>query len=259
MGPSGHLRNPRVSGAICEDARHLPLLGAQALVPGLTQIQCHQRDRGLVFLVSFLAALGTSLFCWGKPLGWALLGFAFLTHATASLDVLRQRAFPVFPTKIAASAMMIVMVLVVYLPLAAALLFYALPTRDAGESGTGYLVNCLAYQRQEPLPGQWIWLRLPPGRNGCAGRVVATAGQEVEWTGRRWRVDGKDLQSARPNIVSVYPEGWRFRVPEHHFLVGSEPTPLDAEPLSPLVIVSRDQIVGRAWAKYYPLWERSLL
>ncbi len=259
MGPSGHPRNPRVSGAIRGEARHPSVLGARALVPGLTQLQWHQRDRGLVFLVSFLAALGTSLFCWGGLLGWALLGFAFLTHAVSSLDVLHQRAFPVFPTKIAAAAMIVVMVLVVYLPLAALLWLHALPTQAAGESGIGFLVNCLAYQKQEPLPGQWIWLRLPPRLDGCAGQVVAIAGQEVEWTGRHWRVDGKDLASTHPGTLPYYPKGWRFRVPEHHVLIGSEPSTLAAEPLPPLVIVSHDQIVGRAWARYYPFWERCLL
>lgn len=254
MKPSGLLRDHGVSGAILAEALHPLNFGARVLVPGLTQRQWHQRDRGLVFLVSFLSALGTSLFCWGKPLGWVLLGFAVLTHAVASLDVLRQRSFPVFPTKIATSAMIVVMVLVVYLPLAALLWLYALPTRADGESGEGYLVNCLAYQKQELLPGQWIWLRLPPRPSGCAGRVVAIAGQEVEWTGRRWRVDGKDLAATHPGALPYYPEGWRFRVPEHHVLIGSEPSALQ-----PLLIVTRDQIVGRAWARYYPIWERCLL
>ena len=151
------------------------------------------------------------------------------------------------------------MMLVVYLPLASALRLFALPARGDGEPGTGYLVNCLAYQQTEPLPGQWIWLRLPPHQGGCAGQVMAVGGQEVEWTGRRWRIDGKELASNHPGALPHYPEGWRFRVPEHHFLVGSEPSTLAPEPLSPLVIVSRGQIVGRAWAKYYPIWERSLL
>jgi len=36
-------------------------------------------------------------------------------------------------------------------------------------------------------------------------------------------------------------------------------TSATAEPSSPLVIVSKEQIVGRAWARYYPFWERCLL
>jgi len=36
-------------------------------------------------------------------------------------------------------------------------------------------------------------------------------------------------------------------------------TSTTAEPSSPLVIVSKEQIVGRAWARYYPFWERCLL
>src|SRR5271166_4930811 len=34
---------------------------------------------------------------------------------------------------------------------------------------------------------------------------------------------------------------------------------LGQPPSSPLVIVSKEQIVGRAWARYYPFWERCLL
>jgi len=36
-------------------------------------------------------------------------------------------------------------------------------------------------------------------------------------------------------------------------------TSATAEPSSPLVIVSKEQIVDRAWARYYPFWERCLL
>ncbi len=89
--------------------------------------------------------------------------------------------------------------------------------------------------------------------------MLAVAGQEVEWTGRRWRVDGKDLQSEHPGALPYYPDAWRFQVPPNHVLIGPETASATAEPGSPLVIVSKEQIVGRAWARYYPFWERCLL
>jgi hypothetical protein len=45
----------------------------------------------------------------------------------------------------------------------------------------------------------------------------------------------------------------------NHVVIGPETTSATAEPSSPLVIVSKEQIVGRAWARYYPSWERCLL
>ena len=225
MGPSGLSRPGPPRGATGGQPRQPLNLGAGVLIPGLTQLRWRQRDRGLVFLVSFVAALGTSLFCWGKPLGWALLGFAFVCHAAAMLDVLRQRSFPVFPPRIAASAMVVAMVLMVYLPLAAVLWLYALPTRADGECGAGYLVNCLAYQEQEPLPGQWIWFRAP-------ARIRASVPAR-SWPSAGRRSNGRDIAGESTARISHaltqahsphYPEGWRFRVPEHHFLVGSEPS-----------------------------------
>ncbi len=58
----------------------------------------------------------TSLFCWGSLLGWSFLAFCFLTHIAASLDVVRQRAFPVFPRSVALAAAIPGMGLTVYLP-----------------------------------------------------------------------------------------------------------------------------------------------
>jgi len=210
-------------------------------------------------LVSFLTSLGTSLFCRGSLLGWCFLAFCFLTHIAASLDVVRQRAFPVFPRSVALAAAILGMGLTVYLPIGALLWFCAFSTCSDGVSGVGYLVNRLAYQEREPSPGHCIWMRLSPASNPRAGQVVAVAGQEVEWTGRRWRVDGKDLQSKLPAALPCYPNAWRFQVPPNHVVIGPETTSATAEPSSPLVIVSKEQIVGRAWARYYPFWERCLL
>ena len=73
------------------------ILGAGMLVPGLAQLNWRQHERGLVFLLSFLSALVVSVFCWGTSMGWAFLAFAFVTHAASTIDLIRQRSFPVFP------------------------------------------------------------------------------------------------------------------------------------------------------------------
>ena len=229
------------------------------LIPGLTQLTWRQRERGAVYLVSFLASLGTSLFCWGSLFGWFFLIYCFLTHMAAALDVVRQRAFPVFPRKVALAAAILGMGLTVYVPIGALLRFCAFSTFSEGATGIGYLVNSLAYQRRDPALGHFIWMQLSPAANPRAGQVVAVAGQEVEWTGRRWRVDGQDLHSTCPGALPFFPNAWRFQVPPNHVLIGPEATSSTAETSSLLVIVSKDQIVGRAWVRYYPFWERCLL
>ncbi len=258
MGSSDH-RSSKVDGRHCLSGSPFSVrLSWRIMIPGLMQMTWRQRERGMVYLVSFLTALGTSLFCWGSVLGWCFLAFCFLTHLAAALDVVRQRAFPVFPHSVALAAAILGMGLTVYLPAGALLRFCALPT-CSGVTGDGYLVNRLAYQEREPSPGHYIWMRLSPVSSPRAGQVLAVAGQEVEWTGRRWRVDGKDIQSEHPGALPYYPNAWRFQVPPNHVLIGPETAGATAEPGLPLVIVSKDQIVGRAWARYYPLWERCLL
>lgn len=75
-------------------------LGWRVLIPGLTQLTWNQHERGLVYLVSFLASLATSLFCWGNPLGWGFLAFCFLAQIAAYKDVVRQRTFRSFRARL---------------------------------------------------------------------------------------------------------------------------------------------------------------
>lgn len=232
--------------------------GLAILIPGLVQLSCRQRGRGMVFLGTFASCLGTSLFCWGKPLGWGLLVLACLTHVAASMDVQWQRAFPVFYGRVSLCVTVLGMNLAVYLPLAIGLYSFALPTRPDAKSGVSYLVNCWAYKLGEPSPGQWIWLRLSPASAPRAGQVVAVAGQEVQWTGQQWRVDGKSIRFVHPAAFPFSPEAWDFRVPVDHVVCGPE-TPGSISGTSGLVIVGREQIVGQAWARYHPFWRRRLL
>jgi hypothetical protein len=228
------------------------------LFPGLAQMAWGQRQRGLVLLVTFASSLSMSLFCWGSLLGWGFLAFAFVTHTFSLLDALHQRSFPSFPRVLASVATMVAMGLLLYLPLAMLLELYAFPALSNNALGTGYLVNRLAYEGALPRAGDWVWLRLSPTTSSRAGRVVAVAGQEVEWTGRGWLVDGQAVNSQLGSFP-YYPKNWRFRVPEHHVLIGPEGDAARTEPIAPLIIVGHDQIVGRAWARYYPFWDRCLL
>jgi hypothetical protein len=233
-------------------------VGLAILVPGLIQLSWRQRDRGTVFLGTFASSMGTSLFCWGRPLGWGFLVLACLTHAVASMDVQRRRAFPIFPGRLSLCVTVLGMGLALYLPLAVGLYSCAYPTRPDAKSHVSYLVNCWAYKLGEPALGHWICLCLSPTTAPRAGQVVAVAGQEVQWTGHQWRIDGKSIRFAHPAALPYYPEAWEFRVPADHILCGIEVAG-STTGASELVIVGREQIVGQAWARYYPLWKRRLL
>jgi hypothetical protein len=136
----------------------------------------------------------------------------------------------------------------------------ARPGFEPAGTRSGFLVNCWAYHAgEEPREGQWIWMKLPPLGEELAGRVVAVSGQEVEWTGRRWRVDGKDRRLHSTLSLSAWPQACRFTVPSHQVLVEPDEDGATAESLGPLVLVSPDRIIGRAWAHFYPVWDRHLL
>ncbi len=233
-----------------------PALGL--IVPGFAQIAWGQGHRGSVFLLTFVSALSTSLLSWGTLPGWAFFGLALFTHLVSSLDVLHQRSFPVFPRVTALAATSVATILFMYLPIAAVLELYAFPAQSEHSTNAGYLVNRLAYEDAEPRTGDWIWLRLSPAGSARAGLVVGVAGQDVEWTGRGWKVAGRDI-ALQAGSFPYYPQGWRFRVPDGHVLIGPELDATRIEQMAPLVIVSHDQIVGRAWARYYPFWDRCLL
>jgi hypothetical protein len=233
--------------------------GLRFLVPGWAQFAWGQSDRAMAHAGSFLAAVSTAAFCWGSWLGWGALGLAVLWHIASMMDVLRQWAFPVFPARVASAATVLALGLSVHLPVAGLLWLLACPTRPDAASGAGYLVNRLAYRQESPLPGHWVWVRAAPSRTPTTGRVLAVAGQEVECTGRRWRVDGREVQLPFPGPVTDYPDAWRFRVPADHVLVSPDSPRAGGEIPSPLMIVARDQILGRAWARVHPLWDRTLL
>ena len=133
----------------------------------------------------------------------------------------------------------------------------ACPGFSPDRVGSGYLVNYRAYHDAQPRRGHWIWLR-KFGQHHPA-RVVAVAGQEVEWTGHQWRVDGEDPHLDSPHRTAAWPIACHFKVPDHQFLVEPEEDGASPPATCPLFLIAQDQIMGRAWARYYPVWDRRLL
>jgi hypothetical protein len=234
--------------------------GLKMMVPGWPQFSWGQRQRGWVLVGSFAVALAVGLWTWGTWLGWGFFAFAFVTQVTSVTDVLRQGSFPIYPSRTALISVSSGLALLFYFPSLFVLWVIARPGFEADAAGSGFLVNCWAYHGDaRPREGQWIWMELPPLGAKRAGRVVAVSGQEVECTGARWRVDGHECQLHSSLPVTALPQSCRFKVPSDQILVEPDEEGESAPKQSPLVLVPPDRIIGRAWAHFYPVWDRHLL
>ncbi len=235
-------------------------VGLKLVVPGWPQFSWGQRWRGSVLVGSFAVALAVGLWTWGTWLGWGFFAFAFITQVTSVTDVLRQVSFPIYPSRTALVVVSSGLALLLYFPSLFVLSVIARPGFEADSDGSGFLVNCWAYHGDSrPSEGQWIWMEIPPLHQQRAARVVAVSGQEVEWTGARWRVDGHDCRLHSNLNLAAWPQTCRFKVPSDQILVEPDEEDESAPKLSPLVLVPPERIIGRAWAHFYPVWDRRLL
>jgi len=184
-------------------------------------------------------------------------------HVAAAADALRQSAFPAAGRWAPPAAASGVLVGAVYAPLLAAASVLAWPGLrggpGTGRAHEGYLVDRRAYHLAGPSPGDRVWYRPDPRGEPDVGRVVAARGQGVEWRDDRLRVDGRtvdapdSLRRAAPLLAFAY------EVPDGHVLVEPGDPVGGGRPAPCLVLVADDQIIGRAWARLYPLWDRRLL
>ena len=165
--------------------------GARMIVPGLPQHGWGQKQRGWVFFGSFTTALLVALWTWGTPQGLSFLAVAFATHVASVTDVLRQGSFPVYRAKRALVWVTLSLGLVLYLPVVTVLSVLAWPGFEPANSGVGFLVDRYAYREKGPRQGQWVWMHPTDTRAPRAAKVLAISGQEVEWTGQSWMVDGE--------------------------------------------------------------------
>ncbi|MEW4568741.1 hypothetical protein AB1L88_12820 [Tautonia sp. JC769] len=235
------------------------------VLPGLPQWWRGERSRGLVLLGWYSSAAAVAGFAWGSVVGAMLLAVAFLVHCASVADEVGQSAFPGFGAWAPWYSAVVGLGAVGYLPGLVVALHLAHPAwTDEG----GYLVNRRAYERQSPRPGEWVWLdRRPAGpSSGGMARVVAVAGQVVSWSRGELFVEGRH-PAFDPGQLSLPPRTQgRFEVPERALLVvceGSLPAvgALSPEMPSPpgLELIPAEWVVGQAWARSYPIWQRHWL
>lgn len=234
-------------------------IGLTVLVPGFLQRRWGQPQRGWTFFGSFASALLVALWTWGTSQSWGFLALAFVTHLASITDVLRQSSFPVYPARRAAVLIAGALLLVFYAPAVFGLSLVAWPGFEPANTGVGFLVNRYAYRGAEPRQGEWIWMHPSVAGEPRAAQVVATSGQEVEWNGQSWKIDGLARPLHSPDRLTAWPQACRFKVPPNQVLVEPRDDGLSAVPIGPVVLVSPDRIIGRAWAQFYPVWDRRIL
>ena len=229
------------------------------LLPGYPQWSWGRKARGAVLAVAYAMAAASSLLLWGTPSGGVLMGAAVCLQALSWFEAARRNPFSGMTPSPVLAVTGLGLSAVLHAPLFALLSLIAWPSHGPDPDGGSYLVNRLAYKDRLPSPGQWVWLDGSATGLQSAAKVVAVGGQLVEWTGKRWLVDGKeaDLDLARASFG--YSRKWTFRVPGDHVLLDPEAHVKPGEARSPLIVVESAQITGRVWAQCAPIWERGLL
>ena len=242
------------------------------LVPGLPQIQRGERRRGRVLLVVYLGLMAAGLVTCGTGLGSMLLGLAFAAHVAAIADAFGARS-QTFGDSLRLTVMtMFVLATLVYMPTGWAISRVATPLRITGVMPPFQEGDVVWYNRSStPEVGDLVVYDLPQasvaGRTegGQAmrvqiqgdriNRVVAVAGQRVEWAEQQLVVDGQvspwqpaaSLTTFRQITV---PEGSLFILPDH--LV---PMSLPNMPWTRLSVVSHERVGGRVFFRSLP-WNR---
>jgi hypothetical protein len=236
--------------------------GLRILIPGYPQWAWRQRERALVLFGSFVISLGVGLFAWGTRASVAILAFACLTHMTSVADVIRQSAFPGFGRWVPVASASAALGLGCYGPGLAVAMVCAWPGFRGDALEEGYLINRGAYWASDPASGEWAWVLLPGKRNPRALRVLAGPGQTVEWSESGLRVGDLGVPWTPP-LTSRRPRELAFTVPQGQVLVAQEASQRGGEPKTAttcgLVLVAKDRVAGRAWARLYPIWDRGLI
>ena len=233
--------------------------GLKILIPGYPQWSWRQRGRALVLFGSYLVALGVGLFSWGTPVGLLMLAFAYGTHVASATDIIRQEAFPGFGRWTPMFSTSGGLGLGLYGPALALASLVAWPGMGDGLARDGYLVNCRAYGMAPPEQGDWVWLRSSPWGEGRLGRIVAGPGQEVEWSDEQLWVEGDLLYPGVSWLPRQFPADLVLIVPGGHALIAPVATSAAKTVPGTPVLVPCGEILGRAWARYYPIRERQLL
>lgn len=233
-------------------------VGFGLLIPGYPHWRWKQRERAAVFCGTYLSAMAVGAFAWGSRTGMVMIAVGFAAHVASASDVIRQCAFPGFGRLVPAASASFGLGLGCYAPALALAAALAWPEGPVGSEHDRYAINRWAFLASDPRPGDRVWYRTPDGRGFGSGRLVASAGREVEWSGGSIRVDGEDL-GWTPEAPDGPPQDLAMTVPSGQLLVSPIDERSGADPSCGLLLLPREDVIGRPWARLYPVWTRRLL
>lgn len=253
---STNSRTPNGTGPPSDPPRIPPW---DAFVPGRAQFLAGRPELGLLLIATYVSAILGCLLTWGTILSFALLSTAFLTHSASFADAIVSNAFPGFRRGVVVASVSIVLVLTLYLPAAAMAFRRGYPAWESRPLMGGFLVDLDAYQSGDPARGHHVWLQTTGWRRPRLARVLATSGEEVQIRTGEIFVGGKPVPG-----VSLrnrrFGDSFELSVPKDHLLVGYQSGD-DPELSLPAnwELIPQSEVVGRAWARSYPIWNRRLL
>lgn len=231
-------------------------LAVGVLVPGYAPIRRGQGRRGRALGGMYVSMLAMAALGWGSPLAGLMVLGAFGVHLRAVSEALGEQAFPGFARGVPTFSVGILLVLGVYGPVLGLGRSVAWVGRGGGQGGSTYLVNRLAFEGEEPRVGDWVCYRTGSDEVGV-GRVVARAGQEVQWLAEGLRVDQSPLEWMPENDGRT--ESLALGVPAGMLVVSPLRDSVAGASSPGLVLVESEDVIGRAWARAYPIWSRRLL
>ncbi len=246
------------TGAGREWSRASQPAGLRILIPGYPQLLWGQTERAAALGGTYAAAMLVALFAWGSIMGVAMLALAFLSHVTSTADAIRQGAFPGFGRWVPTVAASVSLGLGCYAPAFAVASVLAWTEGPAGAEHERYAINLWAFRSSDPSSGDWIWHRSAEGGGFGLGRVVAGPGKSVEWFAEGVTVDGIPLDW-RPTAPHGAPSDLALIVPQGQVLVAMSSVNPSRATSAGLRLVALDGVIGRPWARLYPVWTRRFL
>jgi signal peptidase I len=270
-------------GVLQIEAPNVPLgVLCRLIVPGWAQLHQGQRALGLLFLCGWGAFLLLTLLFYGSVPGSVFIGLAFSVHVSSCISILHRAGIDSRGFWVNTAVVFLGLLLCVYLPvgwLSSRLVSPVLIEDDYAPffSGDVLLYSPAGYWWRAPRPGDVVVYRqravqyqLPAPLHTAVliregqrlDRILAVAGDNVEWKDGRLTVNGEAsaLQPLNPKVI--IPK-MTFVVPAGHYLilptVGPElPGGLNVRGWRELALVDAEGIVGRVLVRSYPLtrWRR---
>jgi signal peptidase I len=145
----------------------------------------------------------------------------------------------------------LVLALIVHLFLAQATIVYGQSMEPNLHPNQRLIVDKLSYRLQPPQRNDIVVVDLPDMDEMLVKRIVALPGETVEVHGGTVYVNGAPISEPYAHDLTPYDMGPRTLGPLAYFVMGdNRGNSNDSRSFGP---ITRDEIVGRVWLRYWPL------